>query len=123
LIIPDELTQAKIVYMIIDKKTEDALKKLSEFYHIESPKVVVGTIKGKRKTVFAVYIHKERKIYTVNSDIFYNPFIILHEFYHHIRSRAEKHRGSEKHANRYAQEFINSYMKVVRIQKNDLMII
>jgi hypothetical protein len=102
--------------MIIDKKTEEALKKLSDFYHIESPKVVVGTIKGKRKTVFAVYIHKERKIYTVNSDIFYNPFIILHEFYHHIRSRAEKHRGSEKHANKYAQEFINSYMKVLRIR-------
>ena len=116
MIIPDELTQAKIVYMIIDKKTEEALKKLSDFYHIESPKVVVGTIKGKRKTVFAVYIHKERKIYTVNSDIFYNPFIILHEFYHHIRSRAEKHRGSEKHANKYAQEFINSYMKVLRIR-------
>jgi hypothetical protein len=121
LIIPDELTQAKIVYLIIDKKTEEALKKLSDFYHIESPKVVVGTIKGKRKTVFAVYIHKERKIYTVNSDIFYNPFIILHEFYHHIRSRAEKHRGSEKHANKYAQEFINSYMKVVRIHSERMI--
>jgi hypothetical protein len=112
-VLPDELAQAKIVYMIINRKPEEALNKLSEFYHVQPPKFAVGTVKGKRKTVFAVYVYKERKIYAINSDIFYNPFILLHEFYHHIRWRSREHRGSEKHANKYAQEFINSYIKIV----------
>jgi hypothetical protein len=42
-----------------------------------------------------------------------NPFIVLHEFYHHIRTRAGVHRGSEKHANMYAKSFIDSYKKIV----------
>jgi hypothetical protein len=45
----------------------------------------------------------------VNSDIFYNPFIILHEFYHHLRYRGMEHRGSEKSANSFASKFIDSY--------------
>lgn len=110
---PDDLTRAKIVYMIQSKKTEVALQKLSEFYHIRAPEIAVGTIKGKRRTVYAVYVQKERKIYATNSEIFYNPFIVLHEFYHHLRTRGGIHRGSEKYANIYAQSFIDSYNKVV----------
>lgn len=109
----DDLTRAKIVYMILNKKTEEALQKLSEFYHISPPEIVVGTIKGKRRTVYAVYVRKERRIYALDSEIFYNPFIVLHEFYHHLRSRGKMHRGSEKYANVYAQSFIDSYNKIV----------
>ena len=99
--------------MIFNKKTEEALQKLSEFYHISPPEIVVGTIKGKRRTVYAVYVQKERRIYALDSEIFYNPFIVLHEFYHHLRSRGKMHRGSEKYANVYAQRFIDSYNKIV----------
>ncbi|MGI0092813.1 MAG: hypothetical protein ACREA8_01775, partial [Nitrosotalea sp.] len=60
-----------------------------------------------------VYVVQEKKIYALNSDIFYNPFVMLHEYYHHIRSKLGTHRGSEKHANMYAQEFIDSYMRIV----------
>ncbi len=109
----DDLVKAKIVALILDKKTEMALEKLSELYQIDTPEIVVGTIKKKRRTVYAVYVVQEKKIYALNSDIFYNPFIILHEYYHHIRSKRGTHRGSEKHANLYAQDFIDSYMKVV----------
>jgi hypothetical protein len=109
----DDLTRAKIVYMILNKKTEEALQKLSEFYHISPPEIVVGTIKGKRRTVYAVYVQKERRIYALDSEIFYNPFIVLHEFYHHLRSRGKMHRGSEKYANVYAQSFIDSYNKIL----------
>jgi hypothetical protein len=111
--LPDDITKAKIVHMILNKKTEEALQNLSEFYNVTVPKIVVGTIKGKRRTVYAVYVQKETKIHVINSDIFYNPFIILHEFYHHIRTRAGVHRGSEKHANMYAQSFIDSYKRLV----------
>jgi hypothetical protein len=110
----DDLTKAKIVQMILDKKTEAALEKLSEFYHVESPKIVVGTIKGKRRTVYAVYVSSQKKIYALNSDIFYNPFIVLHEYYHHIRSKLGVHRGSERHANSYAKDFVDSYVRMAR---------
>ena len=95
--------------MILDKKTEEALQSLGEFYKVNPPQIVVGTIKGKRKTVYAVYVQRESRIYCINSDIFYNPFIVLHEFYHHIRTTGGIHRGSEKHANMYAKSFVDSY--------------
>jgi len=114
----DDLMKAKIVALILDKKTELALEKLSELYKVDTPEIVVGTIKKKRRTVYAVYVVQEKKIYALNSDIFYNPFVILHEYYHHIRSKFGIHRGSEKHANLYAQDFIDSYMKIVEQLKN-----
>src|ERR687885_1735458 len=109
----DDLTKTKIVLMILNKKTEQALQNLSKFYNITPPEIVVGTIKGKRKTVYALYVQKESKIYVINSDIYYDPFIVLHEFYHHIRTRAGVHKGSERHANTYAQNFIDSYKRVI----------
>ncbi len=115
----DDLTKAKIVALILDKKTEQALEYLSKFYKVDTPEIVVGTIKKKRRTVYAVYVVQEKKIYALNSEIFYNPFVILHEYYHHIRSKFGTHRGSEKHANMYAQQFIDSYMSVVeKLSKN-----
>lgn len=108
----DEKFKARIVQMILDKETERALLILCKFYKISPPKIAVGTIKGKRKTVYAVYVQNESKIYCMNSDVFYNPFIIIHEFYHHLRTIAGLHRGSEKHANKYAKGFIDSYNKI-----------
>lgn len=110
---PDDITKAKIVYLILNKKTEEALQNLSNFYNVTSPEITVGTIKGKRRTVYAVYVQRESKIYCINSDIFYNPFIVLHEFYHHLRTKGGVHRGSEKYANMYAKSFIDSYKKIV----------
>jgi hypothetical protein len=94
----DNITKTQIVKMILGKQTEKALEKLSEFYHVTTPQIAVGTIKGKRRTVYALYIPKEQRIYALNSDIFFNPFVILHEYYHHIRSKLGVHRGSERNA-------------------------
>jgi len=91
----DDLTKARIVYMILNKRTEEA-EFLSKLYNIATPEIAVGTVKGKRKTVYAIYVQKQSKIYAINSDIFYNPFVVLHEFYHHIRTKAGVHRGSER---------------------------
>ena len=110
---PDDVTKAKIVYLILNKKTETALQYLSKFYKVTPPEITVGTVKGKRRTVYALYVQRESKIYCLNSDIFYNPFIVLHEFYHHLRTKGGIHRGSEKYANMYAKSFIDSYNKVV----------
>ena len=111
----DDLAKAKVVQMILDKKTEEALHSLSAHYKVNPPQIVVGTIKGKRRTVYAVYVQRERKIYCINSDIFYNPFIVLHEFYHHIRRTGGIHIGSEKYANRYAKYLIYSYNKIIQM--------
>ena len=111
---PDDLIKAEIVHMILEGKTEEALRSLSKFYNTKTPEIVVGTIKGKRRSVYAVYVQKESKIYAINSDIFCNPFVVLHEFYHHIRTRGGVHRGSEKHANMYARCFIDAYKKIAR---------
>lgn len=110
---PDEMMQAKIVHMILSKRTELALQMLSSFYHVKPPEIAVGTVKGKRRTAYAVYVAKERTIYAMNSDIFYNPFVILHEFYHHLRTQGGAQRGTERHANLYAKTFIDSYRSVV----------
>ena len=110
----DDLTKTKTVYMILNKKTEEALQHLSKFYNMTPPEIIVGTVKGKRKTVYAVYVQKESKIYVINSDVFYNPFIVLHEFYHHIRMKGGIHRGSEKNANMYAKSFIDAYNRITK---------
>jgi hypothetical protein len=111
---PDDLIKAEIVHMILNGKTEEALRSLSKFYKTKTPEIVVGTIKGKRRSVYAVYVQKESKIYAINSDIFCNPFVVLHEFYHHLRTRRGVHRGSEKRANMYAKGFIDAYKKAAR---------
>ncbi len=113
---PDIKTQALAVELILNKRTEESLQLLSRVYKVQPPEIVVGTIKGKRKTVYAVYVHKERRIYAVNSDVFYNPFIVLHEFYHHLRFKGLEHRGSEKSANNFASKFIGSY-RTTKLQK------
>ena len=108
----DEFTRARIVYMILNGRTEEALHHLSEYYNITPPEIVVGTVKGKRRSAYAVYVQSYMRIYAMNSDIFYNPFVMLHEFYHHLRTRGGEHRGTEKNANRYATCFIISYNNV-----------
>jgi len=110
----DDLAKTKIVSMILNKRTEQALQDLSRFYNVTPPEIVVGTIKGKRKTVYAVYVQRESKIYAINSDTFYNPFIVLHEFYHHLRTKGGVHRGSEKNANKYAKSFIDAYNSMIK---------
>ena len=111
---PDLHVQFSVVNLILNKKTEEALSLLSSFYKIATPEIRVGTIKGKRKTVYAVYVPRERRIYASTSDIYYNPFIVLHEYYHHLRSQGTVHRGSEDHANKYAKEFLLSYARTLR---------
>jgi len=107
----DDSIKSKIVYLILEKEPEKALEILATLYKVKNPKLRVGTVKKRRKTALAVYVHKDNTIYASNSDILYNPFVILHEFYHHIRSKSGEHRGTEKNADAFASEFIKSYLR------------
>jgi hypothetical protein len=41
--------------------------------------------------------------------------VVLHEFYHHLRTSIDKkHRGTEKFAGEFAEEFIKAYISSMR---------
>jgi len=109
---PDLRTKAMIVHLILSRETERALEELSLANRIDVPKLKVGAVKGKKKAL-AVYVEKEKTIYVAKGDSLWDPFIILHEFYHHLRSRSGKHRGTEKLADAYAVDYLNAYRTVI----------
>jgi Zn-dependent peptidase ImmA (M78 family) len=100
-----------IVWLILNGKPEEALERLAKNYKISTPKLKVGLPKGRKASAFGVYTPKNETISVLNSEVLMNPFVILHEFYHHLRSRAvdKQHRGTEKNADRFAAEFIKAY--------------
>ena len=75
----------EVVGLIIDGRAELALKLLSKYYEVSEPTLKVGTVKRHRR-VLACYLEKERRIYLSKSEYITSPFVILHEFYHHLRA-------------------------------------
>jgi hypothetical protein len=104
----DALFEAKIVHLILSKKTEEAVELLSKYYQVSQPKLKMGMPKREAKFP-ACYVARTATIHFANSDNLYNPFIILHEFYHHLRTSGLTHKGTEKNANNFARKFIASY--------------
>ncbi len=100
-----------IVWLILNSKTEEALTLLSEHYNIKTPKLKVGLPKGHKALAYGCYTSKTETITVLNSEMLNNPFVILHEFYHHLRSRGvdKIHRGTEKNADKFALDFIETY--------------
>jgi hypothetical protein len=100
-----------IVWLILNKRTEEALTLLAKNYRVNAPKLKIGLPKRHKKNVFGCYTPKDETISVFNSDVMGNPFVILHEFYHHMRTSIDKkHKGTEKNADRFANEFIQEYM-------------
>ena len=112
----NDAEKAEIVRLIISGKAEDALVKLSEAHGVSCPRIKVGRVKGK-SGVPAVYVAREKTIYIQDGELFTNPIVILHEFYHHLRMAGGKHRGTERYANRYAMDFVKAYIRT-RVRKS-----
>ncbi len=91
-----------------------ALNMLSRHYSVDTQRLIVGMPKGHRDTV-GCYASKTKTIYVVNQEKIGDPFVVLHEFYHHLRTIGGKHRGTEKKADKFAQEFIEAYRKIANI--------
>ena len=107
----EEEVRAKAVKLILDGEPEKALQLLSDYYGVRTPKLRVGL--PKRYTgVLGCYVASEQTIYVKSSDQYHDPFIILHEYYHHLRTFMGKHRGTEKNANKYALESIRYYLLI-----------
>jgi len=95
--------------LILDSEPEAAIRLLSKHYGVREPTLRVGTVKRHRK-VLACYVEKEKRIYLSNSGFLTNPFVLLHEFYHHLRaSGVEKSRQVEKRADLFAVAFIRDF--------------
>ncbi len=111
----DASWKSAIVTKIIDGRTEEALVLLSQHYCVVTPGLKVGRVKG-YSSALGCYQARTKTIYISKNDYFNNPFVILHEFYHHLRTRGGVHRGVEKGADRFAEEFIQTYVEMGRKQ-------
>jgi len=104
----DEFVKASVVALILEGRPEEALKTLSDYFKIETPRIEVGM--PKRHTGRAgCYLASKATIYVSDRERLFDPRIILHEFYHHLRTKGRKHRGTEKHANKFVRGFIAAY--------------
>jgi hypothetical protein len=100
-----------IVWLILNGKPEEALVLLAKNYKVNVPKFKVGLPKGHKIKALGCYTSKDETISVLNSDAVVNPFVILHEFYHHLRSKGvdKMHKGTEKNADKFAIDFIEAY--------------
>jgi len=106
--------KAFVVWLILDGKTERALEALSKFYSVEVPRLKVGLRKRHGRKTLGCYVAKSRSILVLKSDVLKDPFVILHEFYHHLRMTPDaKHKGTERNANEFAREFLRAYGMVM----------
>lgn len=107
----DSAFRIKVVRMIVEGHPEEALHSLACRYEVQQPDLRVGTVKRHRK-VLAVYVHKEKRIYVSKSDLLTNPFVILHEFYHHLRaSQTPMSDQVEKRADSFALAYIRTFQE------------
>jgi len=107
----NNLNKAQIVWLILSKDSEQALAILAKHYSVNVPSLKVGLPKGHRQRAFGCYTPKNQTISVLDSDTLANPFVILHEFYHHLRTKSvdRQHRGTEKNADRFAAEFLRQF--------------
>jgi hypothetical protein len=107
-----------VVWLILNGKTEEALEVLAKNYKVNVPNLKVGLPKGHKIKAFGCYTNKNETISVQNSDILVNPFVIIHEFYHHLRSKGvdRMHRGTEGNANKFALDFLQEYQRFVVTQ-------
>ena len=107
----EDKMKATIVALILDSKTEEAIDVLSRWYKVSRPRLGVGVLEGKTKGVAAVYSQNRKEILAARREFLYDPFVMIHEFYHHLRSVSGKHRGTEKQADKFALDFIETYRR------------
>ena len=113
MLVDDQLFKIRVVQLILKKESEEALEILSKHYHVDVPSLKVGMPKRSGGKA-GCYVSGTKTIHVASSDKLHNPFVILHEFYHHLRMQGGKHRGTEKYANRFAEEYIAAYQNADR---------
>lgn len=85
---------------------------MSRRYKVRTPSLGIGPTKGK-KVALAVYSVSANSILFSDQEYFFDPFVVLHEMYHCIRSKSGSHRGTEKNADKFAIDFISEYQRQI----------
>ena len=102
--------KATVVWLIAQGDSEKALEMLAEHYRVNAPRLKVGLPKGKTHNSLGCYSPKTKTITVLNGDTLKQPFVILHEFYHHLRTNVfQQHKGTEKGADQFARDYIEAY--------------
>ena len=100
--------QDRVVQLIsIERRPEDALELLSKHYRVDTPTLRIGLPPGEKKAL-GCYVHREKTIYISSQEYLYDPYVLIHEFYHHLRNVGGKHRGTERHAKEFALSFLRT---------------
>jgi predicted metallopeptidase len=107
----EEMFKVYIVHLILSKETENAVELVCKKNHVSAPSLRIGGVPKGHKKALGVYSVASNFIAFRDQDQFFNPFVVLHELYHCIRSRSGAHRGTEKNADRFALSFIETYNK------------
>jgi len=94
----DLVFRAKVVYLILSKDTDEAFELLSKNYNVIKPNLKDGM---------------PRTIHVSCRENLWNPQVILHEFYHHLRNVTDAHGGIEKYADKFAANYLEAYQKTV----------
>ena len=108
MLIPNLAFKTKVVALILSRDTEEALELLSQCYEVVKPKLKVGMPKRYSGNP-ACYVAKTLTIHISRREIMWNPHVILHEFYHHLRDFKDAQGGVEKYANRFAKNYLQAY--------------
>jgi hypothetical protein len=111
--------KAAVVGLILSRDTETAVRLVSSKFHVRSPVLQIGHTKGK-KIALAVYSVAANSISFADQEHFFNPFVVLHEMYHCIRSTSGHHRGTEGNADRFALDYIENYRRLETASRFDL---
>jgi len=106
----DSQFKAAVVQLILSKDTEKAVELVSKRFKARVPSLGIGPTKGK-KVALAVYSVSANSILFSDQEHFFDPFVVLHEMYHCIRSRSGSHKGTERNADKFALDFITEYQK------------
>jgi len=114
--------KAAVVGLILTRDTETAVRLVSSKFRVRPPVLQIGHTKGK-KIALAVYSVAANSISFADQAHFFNPFIVLHEMYHCIRSTSGHHRGTEKNADRFALDYIENYRRLEMAARYDIFTI
>ena len=106
----DPKFKAVVVWLVANGNAEKALEVLAKHYGVTVPKLKVGLPKGRKRNSVGTYDNRSKTIAVLDSDTLKQPFVILHEFYHHLRTNVrQEHKGTEKGADAFARDYIQAY--------------
>ncbi len=109
----DPMFKVIVVNTILSKNTEKAVELVCKRHAVRIPSLRIGGVPKGHKRALGVYSVASNSIAFRDQDQFFNPFVVLHELYHCIRSKSGSHRGTEKNADRFAISFIDEYNRFV----------